>query len=72
MTAVAGTKFTNPDEVWLSQTFVYGLIFITAESRGVWLGKVSLAIYVYVLDTLSLGFKVKPRDLTLVYRDLHV
>lgn len=72
MTAVAGTKFTNPDEVWLSQTFVYGLIFITAESVGVWLGKVSLAIYVYVLDTLSLGFKVKPRDLTLVYRDLHV
>ena len=34
MAAVAGTKFTNPWLVWLSQTFVYCLIFITAVSRG--------------------------------------
>lgn len=34
VTAVAGTKFTNPGLVWLSQTFVHYLIFITAVSRG--------------------------------------
>lgn len=34
MTAVAGTRFTNPKLIWLSQTFVHSSIFITAVSRG--------------------------------------
>ena len=53
MAAVAGTKFTNPGLVWLSQTFVYGLIFITAVSRG---GVARQGVVSYcgsVLDTRS-------------------
>ena len=34
MAAVAGTKFTNPGLIWLSRTFIHGLIFVTAVTRG--------------------------------------
>ena len=53
MTAVAGTKFTNPRLIQLSRTFIHGLIFITAVSRG---GVAEQGVMSYcgcVLDTSS-------------------